>query len=238
MWQRMPASRIHSFVRLDTRFAPYRWEFAQTHRADIEAHFAKLRATTPELWNGRMLLMREQRIAHDTLSGVYFESGFADFVAWRDWGFPDRSVVNCFALGALRASDGAYLLGVMSGRTINPGRIYFPGGVPDPSDRRGDTVDLLANVMREVAEETGLSESDFVAAPGWDAVVTGPRIALMKPIMVPRPAEDVRQSILQHLEREALPELADIRIVRSLRDLDPAMPAFITDYLQHIWARP
>jgi 8-oxo-dGTP pyrophosphatase MutT (NUDIX family) len=222
--------------RLDLGYAPHRWQFAQARRDDIAAHFAMRRAAAPALWNGRVLLMRDHAIADGTLRGVFFETDFADFMAWRDWDCPDRDVVNCFAMGALRASDGAYLLGVMGAHTANPGRVYFPAGTPDPDDVRGDTVDLAANVMREVAEETGLTAPDFSVAPGWSAVVTGPRIALMKRIDVPHPAEAVRQTILRHLAADAEPELADIRIVRSPRDFDPMMPHFVTAYLSHVWA--
>jgi 8-oxo-dGTP pyrophosphatase MutT (NUDIX family) len=221
--------------RLDLRFVPYRWKFAQVRRDDIAAHFAMRRAASPALWNGRVLLMRDHSIAESMLRGAFFETSFADFTAWRDWEFPDRDVVNCFAMGALRASDGAYLLGVMSPHTVNPGRIYFPAGTPDPSDRRGDTVDLDSSVLREVAEETGLTEQDYVVTPGWTAVVTGPSIALMKRLDVPGPAEAVRRLILRHLVDDPKSELADIRVVRSTQDFDPMMPLFVTAYLSHVW---
>jgi len=169
------------------------------------------------------------------LRGTYFEVGFAEFLAWRDWDFPDPAVVNCFAMGALRASDGAYLLGVMSDHTVNAGRIYFPAGTPDPHDVRGETVDLFGNVMRELAEETGLTAHDVSVAPGWHAVLESSRIALMKRVDVPCPASQVRTRILGHLAREAQPELSDIRIVRSAADLDHNMPRFVSAYLLHMW---
>jgi 8-oxo-dGTP pyrophosphatase MutT (NUDIX family) len=220
---------------LDVSFAPFRWRFAEARRDEIAAYFAARRRTTPQLWNGRVLLMRDLAIANGTLSGTYFEAAFADFLAWRDWDFPDRAIINCFAMGALRASDGAYLLGVMSDRTANPGRIYFPAGTPDPDDVRGETVDLLGNVMREIAEETGLTAADASVANGWHAVVDTPRVALMKRIDVPYPASEVRTRMLRHLASEPQPELRDVRIVRSAADFDPEMPRFVTAYLSHVW---
>jgi 8-oxo-dGTP pyrophosphatase MutT (NUDIX family) len=238
MSQAMPGARIFPVSRLELGFAPYCWAFAQARRAEIEAHFAKRRATTPALWNGRVLLMREPAIAGGTLRGTFFETGFAEFTAWCDWGWPDRAVFNGFAMAVLRAADGGYLMGVMGAHTVGAGKIYFPAGTPDPSDLRGDSVDLLASVTREIAEETGLTAQDFAAAPGWDAVFAGPYIAMMKAIAVPLPAEEVRQKILRHLVREVQPELADMRIVRSPRDFDPMMPPFVTDYLSHLWGAP
>jgi hypothetical protein len=231
----MPAPRIVPIDRLDVGVAPFRWPFADARRDDIAAHFEARRRETPQIWNGRILLMRDFAIAGGALHGLYFETGFADFLAWRDWDFPDPAVVNCFPMGALRASDGGWLMGVMSERTANPGRIYFAAGTPDRDDLRGDTVDLLGNVLREIGEETGLTAADLRIAPGWHAVVDGPRVAVMKPVEVPFPAPEARARMLRHLASEREPELRDIRIVRSAADLDPAMPRFVTAYLTHMW---
>jgi 8-oxo-dGTP pyrophosphatase MutT (NUDIX family) len=231
----MSETHIVPVDRLDVGFAPFQWRFAEARRDDIAAHFAARRQATPQLWNGRILLMRDFAIRDGMLRGTYFEAGFAEFLAWRDWNFPDPEVVNCFAMGALRTNDGAYLLGVMNGHTANAGRIYFPAGTPDPGDVRGGTVDLLGNVMRELAEETGLTASDVSIAPGWHAVVDGSRVALMKGVAVPCPAPQARTRMLAHLASEAQPELRDIRIVRSAADLDPEIPRFVTAYLRHMW---
>jgi 8-oxo-dGTP pyrophosphatase MutT (NUDIX family) len=225
-----------SVQRLELGIAPYAWPFAQTRRNEIDDHFASLRRSKPELWNGRVLLMRNAAIGDGVLRGTYFETGFADFMAWRDWGFPDRTVRNCFSMGALRGSDGAYLLGVMSAFTANAGRIYFPAGTPEPADVKGGAVDLLGNVLRELQEETGLDPAELSIAPDWTAVNGGPRLALMKVIQADRPAEAVREEVLRHLATEARPELADMRIVRSPDDFDPAMPDFMTAYLSYAWA--
>jgi 8-oxo-dGTP pyrophosphatase MutT (NUDIX family) len=222
---------------LELDIAPHAWPFAQERRNEIADHFTALRRSKPELWNGRVLLMKDAAIADGVLRGTYFETGFADFMAWRDWGFPDRAVHNCFSMGALRGSDGGFLLGVMSAFTANAGRIYFPAGTPEPADIVGGTVDLLGSVLRELQEETGLDPAEFSVAPDWTAVDRGPRLALMKAIQADRPAEALREEVLRHLATEARPELADIRIVRSPDDFDPAMPDFVTVYLCYVWAR-
>jgi hypothetical protein len=232
-----PGEHIVPVERLDLALAPYRWRFAEDRRHDIDAHFVSRRKVTPQLWNGRVLMMRDLAIADGTLRGVFFEAGFADFMAWRDWNCPgpDADVVNCFSMGALRASDGAYLLGVMSDGTASAGNIYFPAGTPDLEDVRGDTVDLLANVVREIAEETGLTAADYTMTPGWCAVIAGSYVALMKLIDVPGAAEEVRENMLRHLAGEPQPELSDIRIVRSPADFEAKMPRVVTAYLAHVW---
>ena len=94
--------------RLELGIAPHRWPFAEARRDEIDAHFAARCRGVPNLWNGRVLLMNDVAVAGGVVRGTFFETGFADFLAWRDWGFPDRSLVNCFAMLALRASDGGY----------------------------------------------------------------------------------------------------------------------------------
>jgi 8-oxo-dGTP pyrophosphatase MutT (NUDIX family) len=215
--------------------APQSWPFAIEHRADIDAYFTARRRITPGIWNGRVLLMSNYTLGGRALRGEFFETDFASFMTWRDWNFPDRSVVNCFAMGALRTSDGAFLLGEMSAETANAGHVYFPSGTPDPSDIRDGAVDFTGSVVREVAEETGLDAGDFAMEPAWHAVLAGPRLALMRVLQAKESAEVLRRRIRMHIGREARPELSDIRIVRGPTDLDPMMPDFVTAYLSWMW---
>ncbi|MEJ0077721.1 MAG: NUDIX hydrolase [Alphaproteobacteria bacterium] len=218
--------------RLDLRFEPAPWPFADERRTEINAHFAKLRAAKPEMWNGRVLLLRRGEIADDVLSGAYSEVDFASFIAWRDWGFPDTSARNCFAMAALRSSDGAFLLGEMGAHTATAGQIYFAAGTPDRQDLVGDTVDLERGVMRELAEETGLVPPEVSPQAGWTAVLHGQRIALMKIVDAPASADELAKRTRAFLASQQQPELADIHIVRSVSDLRPAMPRFVTAFLE------
>jgi 8-oxo-dGTP pyrophosphatase MutT (NUDIX family) len=221
--------------RAELRFAPRPWLFAQARRAEIDAHFAGLRRGKPDLWNGRVLLLHEHAITDAVLRGAYLETDFASFIAWRDWGWPDGSMRNCFGQAALQAADGAYLLGVMAGHTMNAGRIYFPSGTPDPTDVVGSAVDLAGSVLRELTEETGLTAADVDVEAGWHAVLAGARLAMLKTVRSPLPAVALRARIIDHLAAEPQAELADIRIARGPADLDPMMPEFIGDFLRHVW---
>jgi 8-oxo-dGTP pyrophosphatase MutT (NUDIX family) len=187
----------------------------------------------PKLWNGEVLLMHRHHLDRGALDGAFLQTDFASFLTWRDWDFPEAGVTNCFSMGALRASDGAWIMGVMAPHTSAAGRIYFPAGTPDPSDVVDGSVDLAGNVIREVAEETGLGGGDFTGESGWHCVIDGPRIALLKVLQAHEPADILRARIRDHLAGEAVPELADIRIVRSPRDFDPMMPRFVTAFLDH-----
>ena len=180
--------------------------------------------------------MHEHALVGDILRGAYLETDFASFVAWRDWKFPDPAIKNCFALGALQSSDGAFLLGVMAPHTSNAGKIYFAGGTPELADVVAGNVDLQLNAVRELAEETGLRTSDFQVEPGWHAVLDGPRIAMMKPLRVAMPADALRARILAHFPHDAHAELSDMRIVRSIADFDPMMPEYMAAYLRFRFA--
>lgn len=217
---------------LDLRVAPFDWVFARERRAEIDAHFEAQRCDKPGLWNGRVLLMHAHEIDGGSLRGRFFETDFASFMAWRDFGFPGDDVINGFALGALQGSDGAYVLGVMSAGTMNGGRIYFPGGTPDLNDIMDGKVDLDASVRREVEEETGLDPKDFAIDAGWYCLPAGPMLALLKPMRSRETAQQIRDRIRAHIARESEPELADACVARGAADIDPMMPGFIQTFLR------
>ena len=158
---------IHRVTTLDLNFRPAPWPFAEARRAEIDAHFALQQREKP-IWNGRVLLGRNPDFTGERFSADFFEADFASFLAWRDWGFPDAGVFNGFGMGALRCSDGAFILGEMGPHTSNAGRVYFPSGTPDLGDISGGTVDISGSVAREIEEETGLSAADYRAAAHWD----------------------------------------------------------------------
>ena len=223
---------IHRVTSLDLPVRPWSWPFAQARRADIDAHFAAEQHTRPNLWNGRVLLGSNPVFADGCFSADYFETDFASFLAWRDWGFPDNSVFNGFGMGALLSNDGAFVLGEMGHHTSNAGRIYFPSGTPDLDAVKGETLDIAGRIAREVEEETGLKSDDYRAEPHWDCVFTGVAIAAIRILHVDRSGEALRAGIEANLACQPQPELARIHLVRGLSDLSSAMPRFVTAYLE------
>jgi 8-oxo-dGTP pyrophosphatase MutT (NUDIX family) len=223
---------IHRVTTLDLSFHPRPWPFADERRADIDAHFAIKQREKPSLWNGRILLARNPAFTGDRFSADYFESDFASFLAWRDWGFPDRDVFNGFGMGALRCSDGAFLLGEMGRHTANAGRIYFPAGTPDLDDLSDGAVDISGSVAREVEEETGLTSADYRADAHWDCVVSGAAIAMIKVLNVDVTGEALRATIEANLARQHQPELSAIHLVRAASDLTAVMPRYVTAFIE------
>ncbi|MBR0869341.1 NUDIX hydrolase [Bradyrhizobium tropiciagri] len=228
----MQAPVIQRVTSLDLTLQRRPWPFADERRAEIDAHFAEQQRAKPSLWNGRVLLGRDPVFSTGRLSANYFETDFASFLAWRDWGFPDPEIFNGFGMGALLASDGAFVLGEMGEHTANPGRIYFPSGTPDLDDISGDTVDIAGSVLRELAEETGLSPADCRADADWHCIYTGPALAMMRILRVDMPGEALCARIEANLAQQQEPELAAMHLVRSRADLTAAMPRFVTAFIE------
>lgn len=217
--------------KLDLTLTDWQWPFAIEHRARIDAHFAEEQRKIPDLFNGRILLGRSHRFDADTLHAEYFETDFASFLAWRDWGYPDQSVFNGFGAGAIRANDGTFVLGEMAANTSNAGKIYFAAGTPDLSDLRGSVVDIVGSVRRETEEETGLAEAEYRAADTWDVVVTTGMVAMIRVLDIDRPGIEVKSRIEASLAAQAHRELSAIHLVRSTVDVNNRMPLYVRAFL-------
>jgi 8-oxo-dGTP pyrophosphatase MutT (NUDIX family) len=228
--------RVVAIERLEARLAPQPWRWAEENRNFIERHFEKAHEARPQLWNGRVLLLHRFAIEAGVFRGDYLETDFASFLTWRDAGFPDSSVKNCFSAGALRAADGAFLLGRMARHTANAGKVYFPAGTPDPSDVDADgAVDLEGSVLRELKEETGLMADEVSAGPGWKAVFAGARIALIRPLRARENSERLAVRTRAFIAQEKQPELEEIVVINGPTDFVPEMPDFVRAYLQSEW---
>jgi 8-oxo-dGTP pyrophosphatase MutT (NUDIX family) len=223
---------IHRVSALDLVVEPWTWPFAEARRGEISAHFADKQRERPAIWNGRVLFGRNPVFSGDRFSASYFETDFASFLAWRDWGFPDSSVFNGFGMGALRCADGAFVLGEMGPHTANAGRIYFPSGTPDLDDIRDGAVDIPGSVARELEEETGLGPGDYDSDPHWHCVCSGHSVAMIRVLSIAMPSDVVRERIERNLAAQHQPELSAIHLVRGTRDLTSAMPRFVTVFLE------
>lgn len=232
----MTSLTIHRVATLELAVRPIVWPFAEERRAEIAAHFAEKQRERPKIWNGRVLLGRDAVFTDGHLAATYCEADFASFLAWRDWGFPDPSVFNGFGMGALRASDGAFVMGEMAHHTANAGRIYFPSGTPDLDDVRDGMLDIPGSVAREIAEETSLTAADYSAEADWHCVVSGQAIAMIQVLNLDMPGDAARARIEANLAREAEPELSAIHLVRGVSDLTPSMPRFVTAFVEQQFA--
>ncbi|MGD9656508.1 MAG: NUDIX hydrolase [Methylocystis sp.] len=224
--------------RLECRFVDHHWRFAEERSAMIERHWEERRRANPALYDGLVLLAcRVSRaIGEDgarTLRMSFFKTRFSRFLVWRDLGWPDKSIYNCFSMPAVRARDGAFLLGEMGPSHSFAGQLYFPCGTPDPSDIvAGGHVDLSGSLARELAEETGLDAAEARAAANWTVVLDRQNVACIKSLDFDTPSQALASKVRAFLASESAPELADAHMISSPAALsDARLPAFMVAYL-------
>ncbi|MGB7127300.1 MAG: NUDIX hydrolase [Methylovirgula sp.] len=232
------APRIEEIATIELRLEQKTWDFARDRAEEIDAHWAELVRRNPHHYNGRVLLMRGLDViatAHGRrLEGACFVAEYKAFLAWRDFGFPDRTVCNAFAMAVLRSADGAFLLGEMGQATANAGQIYFPAGTPEPDDLVGEILDLEGSVRRELEEETGIRTDEIAFGEGWTVVFQGPRLACMKTVRSAHSAAELVARGAAFIASEKQPELARLIAIFGVGDLDEKrMPDFIQAYLRH-----
>jgi len=230
---------IVALDRVEARVEPYDWVFARESGPEIAAHWAKISAGKPAMFNGRVMLQHRAAIEDGVCRAGYFETDYAAFMSWRDFGHPGPVIRNGFAMAALRAADGAFLLGKMGEHTANPGKIYFAAGTPDREDVRDDgSLDLAGSVTRELCEETGLTLGEIDVEDSWTAVIQEGRIAFMRPVSVPLPADEARALMLSRMAEQEEPELSDIVVLRTLAECESYdLPPFMRRYLAHIYGQ-
>ena len=154
----MTASVIHRITSLDLVMETWPWPFALTRRAEIDAHFALKLREKPAMWNGRVLLGRNPVFAGERFSASYFETDFASFLAWRDWGFPYKEIFNGFGMGALRCSDGAFVMGEMR-MDFSAEDFLLSFSMPNLYFHAATAYDILR------AQGLPLGKRDFMGAP-------------------------------------------------------------------------
>jgi len=81
-------------------------------------------------------------------------------------------------------------------------------------------IDIEASIVRELAEETGLEPAALERTPGFILTFLGPLVSIAAEFRSPLPVEELCAAISAHIAAEADPELAEMVVVRSARDLD------------------
>lgn len=233
----MTAFETFDVASVDGRVTPFAWDWAERERDWIDARWAALLAQRPQMFDGRVLMAHRWRREGEALRAEYFETRFSRFLCWREAGRPP-GVANCFSMAALRAADGAYLLGEMGAHTANAGKIYFPAGTPDPDDLVGDAVDLAGSALRELGEETGLTPDMVRVAPRWSVTMGAGMIACFRPMRLDMSAAEAVAFIHAKLDAQPERELARMHVMRHAGDIDAArMPPFLVAFLSRELAR-
>ena len=214
----------------DLRCTGGQWRFEAEQRDAIARHWESIIAANPKLWNGRTLICTSAEVDGGVFRAELAEIDYASFVAWRDWGRPDSSVVNCFGVPAVFSSDGALLIGVMSATTLNAGRAYPPSGSLEPKDVRLDgSVDILGNMRTELLEETGLDLAEATPGP-MGVIFEGPRLAVVQRFDLAQSFAEIERRFALHADAHA--ELTAIEALRHAAQVDQRMPGYVGELLR------
>lgn len=216
------ASRVVRIAACRLIVTDERWAFADDNRAAIEAHWMRRKAENPQFFNGIVHVMRRPHLAGDALAAACMPVPFADFLYWRERGFPDPTVYDGFGSALIRSREGHVLLGRQGAGNINAGKIYLPGGLIDHRDVVGDRIDIDASIAREMREETGLDPAGLSRTPGFIVTVAGPMISIAVEYRAEATAEELRDRVRAFLRREHSPELDDVVVLRTHADIDEA----------------
>lgn len=216
--------------RCDLRVSDGRWAFADTHHAEIDAHWARRKSDNPAFFNGALYVMTRHVLTDGGLSAELARADFKSVLYWRETGFRDASVADAFGSALIRSGEGHVLLGRQRPGNVNGGLAYLPGGFIDARDERAEgLIDIEASIARELAEETGLTPSMLHRVPGFILTFAGPMLSIAIEYRSAEPAEALRAKIHDHIAAETEPELSDVVVVSSARDLAGlAVPAYVT----------
>ena len=225
---------IESITHADLRITPGTWVFAENEKARVAAHWQGLAEKNPRIWNGEVLICHHAEIADGAFIGRFHLTDYASFVAWRDWGNPGPAVHNCFGSAVVRSREGALLYGRMAAHTLNPGKVYPPGGSLDRSDVQADgTVDVMGSIVRELHEETGLNAAK-ARRESLLLVRDGPRISVSAVLRFDRTAQDLAEEVNAYLASQQDDELAGIEVITSHDQIDARMPGYAAKIARHL----
>lgn len=204
------------------------WDYARRHAEEIDRHWRRRTAESPAFFNGTIFVLERHTLTGDQLEARLMPVEFKSFLHWKEHGYPDDTVRDCFGSALIRSAEGHVLLGRQRAGNINAGLAYLPGGFIDPRDVALDgTIDIAASISRELAEETGLGPGETVRAPGLILTFAGPMLSIAVEFRAAMAGEDLRARIRAHIAADTDSELEDAVIVRSAGDLaDIAMPIY------------
>lgn len=222
--QRPAALTPYPIKSLDLHLRSGTWAFADAETTRIKDHWRKLADANPKIWNGDVLICTNVSLKNDGLKGDFIKTDYASFVAWRDWGWPDKSVCNVFGSAAVLSADRCVLYGRMAGHTLNAGKVYPPGGSLEMKDVTADgRVDVMGSITRELEEETGLKAADAERGELL-AIFDEHRVSVAQVFHFADPAEALAARIRHYLRSGHEDELSDIEIITQASHFVSTMP--------------
>ncbi|MBO6902513.1 MAG: hypothetical protein JJ864_14315 [Rhizobiaceae bacterium] len=210
----LPRGRIFAIEDVDVRLEKGPSPFETANREAIERNWEREKKNNPALFNGTVVLLSSLRFAQGRLTGTCHAVSFAAFLYWRG-SRGHVSAEHCFAHAMLVSSDNALIAARMGPHTLNAGRVYFAAGSFEPGDFRNGRVDIHHNMVREVAEETGLDISNAPQAAGYLGYSSDAGTAIFRRYDLSETAERIAERVRRFVASEADPEISEPVIIRG-----------------------
>ncbi len=225
--------RIESYA---LRVVERAWPFAASNAAAIAANWQARSAANPSFFNGPIHLLSEWHMTGGCFSGAFIRTDFASYLYWRDQGYADPSMIDCFGSAVLRSSDGKILLGRQAPGHVNSGLTYFPGGFIDDRDVTPEgAIDIAASVRREAGEELGFADGTFAERPGAHLVRDGQLLCIAIDHVSPLDAETLLTQARRFIAGEPNSELEHVLAVATRAELSGlAMPGYARALLEQL----
>lgn len=206
--------------RVEARIEDRPWPWAEEHADRIAAHWRQVLRDKPQTFNGTVTICRVREFDGPALRLVFVPTQYAASLYYRSLGYPPEAASHVYPLAALRAADGAYLLGRMAPHTTFGGSSYFPSGSVEPRDAVDGRLDLTTTLLRELQEETGLTPEDVTLAPHWYAWSRGALTGLLRPVSSPLPGPELLALVNERIGGQENPEHSGFYLVHGPDELD------------------
>ncbi len=192
-------------------------EIATSWKADIKAN--------PNLFDGDFFMAEKADISRGAFDAVYKRTRFKTMMHWKK----NRTLLkpwHIFAVGVIVSNDNKLIAGRMANSTSAAGCVYFPAGSFDESDVRDETVDIDANMQREVMEETAIDLADAWRFDSSPYLVTADcSIALFRRYYFDASSQELLSRIRHHIATQVNSELDDVIAVASPDDMSDTTPS-------------
>lgn len=211
---------VHHIHHCRVRQVDGHWPFAVARKEEIAQHWQARSRSNPKFFNGRVFVMIEASLQDGNLEGKIVETDFASSLYWRENGFADKTVADCFAAAIILTADHALIFGRQTAGNVNTGFAYPPSGFLDGSDVGADgTADLEGSAIREVQEETGFSAAELHREPGLLLLREGPYLCVGVAFRSPLSSDAFIERVTAHLHAEEDPELEAMIALKRKSDI-------------------
>jgi 8-oxo-dGTP pyrophosphatase MutT (NUDIX family) len=227
----IPRDTILPVDTVDVRLVPEPHPFETANADAIASNWHHEIAANPALFDGTVVLLSELAYRDGTLRGCCHAVRYSTFLHWRR-NRADSGAEHAYAHAVLAARDGALVAIRMGLHTANAGKVYFAAGSFEPIDFPDGRVDVDANMIREVREETGLHIGGARRDPRCQALSTTRGTVIFRRYVLDENADDIAASINSFVAREPEPEILGPVIIRSPDDLPDGLMAHMAPLIR------